>query len=84
MVSSNCEAKRMFGQLKPSRQAAEVVKRALDLGVDPSKTIRDATQAAIEQGKAKVGMFGGAEEPLRDLGKKLDATQGDRTLRKNR
>lgn len=53
-MAVNKEVKGMFGGLKSSRQAFDLVRTALDKGVNPQSYINDAVRRTQESGRTKV------------------------------
>lgn len=70
-----------FNGLRPSRQALGLVNQALRLGIDPSTQTRKAAAAATNEGRRKVGGFGGGKEPLNALQEQIRKAQWSQTLR---
>lgn len=57
----------MFGGIPPSRQAADLARKAILLGEDPAVLTQQAGIAAQADGRSKVGFFGKAEQHLDTL-----------------
>ncbi|OGH14156.1 MAG: hypothetical protein A2860_02240 [Candidatus Levybacteria bacterium RIFCSPHIGHO2_01_FULL_37_33] len=53
-LRSRSEAIEMFGGHVPSRGALDLVQRALDFGIDPSRHVRAAVESTEAHGRRKV------------------------------
>ena len=74
----------MFGGVHPSRQAANLAKRAISLGEDPTYLTQQAGIAAQRDGRSKVGFFGGAERPLNALKDVVGSLEGKKAMDESR
>ncbi len=59
--------KEIFAGVPPSKSAAQLVRSAYELGLDPTGITMRAGQIATSEGRNKVGGFGGAARVLDQL-----------------
>ncbi len=74
----------MFGGVQPSKQAGNLVRRAISLGEDPTHLTQQAGMAAQRDGRNKVGFFGKAERPLNSLREVVQSLEGQNAMKASR
>ena len=72
----------IFSGVPASRQARNLVTRAFELGLDPTPYAQRAGEAATQQGKRKVGLFGEAGKQLAPLKANIQKAEGNLDMRR--
>jgi len=76
--------RQMFGGLASSKGAQNVVDQALRLGLDPTGITLRAANAAQQEGRNKVGLFGQAGKHIDGLRQVVDNARWQESLNKSR
>lgn len=70
----------MFGGVQPSKQAANLARKAISLGEDPTALTQQAGRAALGDGRNKVGFFGEAGRSLNVLKDVVRSIEGRQVM----
>lgn len=70
----------MFGGVQPSKGAAELARKAISLGEDPTALTQQAGFAAQKGGRSKAGFFGEAGPYLNNLKEIVGSIENRRAM----
>lgn len=80
IIGASGDLAELFGGIQPSKQAAELARKAISLGEDPTHLTKQAGIDAQKAGRKKAGLFGGAERHLAELRNLVTSIEGKQVM----